>query len=120
MARLLEKIARGQMVSAAASAEMLELMKKQQDRDMIPRRLPEGADVVFAGKSGTDSRTGADGKEAAIRNDVAIVSTPRGRYVIAILTQGVTDVRWGVDNEALVTGADVSRLVFDHFDKATH
>ena len=118
MARLLERIARGQMVGAEASQEMLELLKKQQDRDMIPRRLPETDEVVIASKSGTDSRAGADGREGAIRNDVAVVSTPGARYVIAIFTQGVTDLRWGVDNEALVTGAEISRLVFDHFTKA--
>jgi beta-lactamase class A len=120
MARLLEKIARGTMVSPAASQEMIALLGKQQDRDMIPRRLPETGDVVVASKSGTDSRTGSDGKEGAIRNDVAIVSTPKGRYVIAIFTQRVTDLRWGVDNEALVAGADVSRLVFDHFTDPPH
>jgi beta-lactamase class A len=118
MARLLEKIARGQMVSPSASAEMVALLEKQQDRDMIPRRLPEVDGVVVASKSGTDSRTGADGKEGAIRNDVAIVSTPQGRYVVAIFTQGVSDLRWGVDNEALVTGAEISRWVFDHFTQA--
>jgi beta-lactamase class A len=117
MARLMEKIARGQLVSPMASGEMLELLRKQQDRDMIPRRLPEDDDVLVASKSGTDSRTGPDGREGAIRNDVAVVSTPRGRYVIAIFTQGVADTRWGVDNAALVTGAEISRLVFDHFTR---
>jgi beta-lactamase class A len=117
MARLLEKIARGTMVGPAASEEMVALLRKQQDRDMIPRRLPETDDVVIASKSGTDSRTRPDGKEGAIRNDVAIVSTPKGRYVVAIFTQGVTDLRWGADNEALVTGAEISRLVFDHFTR---
>ena len=115
MTRLLERIARGQAVSPGASAEMVALLGKQQDRDMIPRRLPEADGVVVASKSGTDSRKGSDGVERAIRNDVAIVSTPRGRYVIAIFTQGVADMRWSVDNDALIMGAEVSRLVFDHF-----
>jgi beta-lactamase class A len=117
MARLLEGIARGTVVGKGASEEMLALLRKQQDRDMIPRRLPEGDDVAIASKSGTDSRKGADGVERAIRNDVGIVTTPRGRYVIAIFTQGVADTRWGVENEALVAGADVSRMVFDHFTR---
>jgi beta-lactamase class A len=117
MGRLLEGIARGSVVGKAASAEMMALLRKQQDRDMIPRRLPEDDDVLVASKSGTDSRTGPDGRDGAIRNDVAVVSTPRGRYAIAIFTQGVADLRWGVDNEALVTGAEVSRLVFDHFTR---
>jgi beta-lactamase class A len=117
MGRLLEGIARGSVVGKAASAEMMALLRKQQDRDMIPRRLPEDDDVLVASKSGTDSRTGPDGRDGAIRNDVAVVSTPRGRYVIAIFTQGVADTRWSVDNAALVTGAEISRLVFDHFTR---
>ncbi len=119
MARLMELIARGKAVSPAASEEMVALLKKQQDREMIPRRLPEGDDVAIASKSGTDSRKRPDGTEGAIRNDAAIVSTPRGRYVIAIFTQGVADTRWSVDNDALVTGAEISRMVFDHFTKAS-
>jgi hypothetical protein len=83
---------------------------------MIPRRLPESVDV--ASKSGTDSRKGSDGVERAIRNDAAIVTTPGGVYVIAILTQGVDDARWTVDNAALLAGADVSRIVYDHFAAA--
>lgn len=112
MARLMELVARGKAVSASASEEMLALLREQQDRDMIPRRLPD--EVTVASKSGTDSRKGKGGVERAIRNDVGIVTVPGGTYVIAILTQGV-DARWTVDNAALLAGADVSRLVYDHF-----
>src|SRR5678815_190082 len=41
MAGLLETIARGTAVSAKASEEMMGLLKRQQDVNMIPRRLPE-------------------------------------------------------------------------------
>jgi len=43
--------------------------------------------------------------------------TPRVRYVVAICARQVRDTRWGVDNDALVTGADVSRMVHDAFDR---
>jgi beta-lactamase class A len=117
MGRLLELIARGRTVSPEASEQMMALLREQQDRDMIPRRLPQGDDVVVASKSGTDSEKvpDAEGVHGAVRNDVGVVSTPAGRYVIAIFTRGVKDTRWTVDNEALLTGAEISRMVYDHF-----
>jgi beta-lactamase class A len=120
MAGLMELIARGKAVSPQASAEMLALLKKQQDDDMIPRRLPPMKGLEVASKSGASSEQVPDaaGKEGAIRNDAAIVATPGGRYVIAIFTRRGADERWTADNDALVTGAEVSRLVFDHFTAA--
>jgi beta-lactamase class A len=117
MGRLLELIARGKAVSPEASEQMMALLREQQDRDMIPRRLPQRDDVVVASKSGTDSEKvpDAEGVQGAVRNDVAVVSTPAGRYVIAIFTRRVKDTRWTVDNEALLTGAEISRMVYDHF-----
>ena len=117
MARLMETIARGKAVSAEASKEMLDLLGKQQDRDMIPRRLP--ADAAWAGKSGTDEEKLADaaGFKGAIRTDAGIVTAPGARYAIAIMARRVKDTRWSVDNDALVTGADVSRIVYDHFTR---
>jgi beta-lactamase class A len=117
MARLMELIARGKAVTAEASKEMQALLEKQQDNDMIARRLPETKGLQVASKSGATSEQQRDaaGKEGAIRNDAAIVVTPRGRYVIAVFTRRGADGRWTADNDALVTGADVSRLVFDHF-----
>jgi beta-lactamase class A len=115
MARLMETIARGKAVSRAASDEMFALLGKQQDRNMIPRRLP--ADAQWAGKSGTDEEKLADaaGFKGAIRTDAGIVTAPSGRYAIAIMARRVKDTRWTADNDALVTGAEVSRLVHDHF-----
>ena len=37
--------------------------------------------------------------------------------MIAIFTRRVKDGRWSVDNDALTTGAEVSRMVFDHFTR---
>ena len=117
MARLMALIAGGKAVSAEASLEMMALLEKQQDRDMIPRRLPPEAS--WAGKSGTDEEKLADaaGFKGAIRTDAGIVTAPFGRYAIAIMTRRVKDARWTVDNDALVTGADVSRIVYDHFGR---
>ena len=118
-ARLLERIARGQAVSPEASAEMLALLGKQQDYRMIPRLLPLDDRTSYAGKSGQDEEKlpDADGVKGAIRVDTGIVTTPSGRYVIAIFARRGKDTRWTVDNDALVTGAEVSKMVFEHFTR---
>ena len=118
MARLMERIARGEAVSREASDEMVAILARQQYRDMVPRLLPDTeAGVVVANKTGQDDEktVSPGGIRGAIRNDAAIVTTPKGRYVLAIFSRRVRDTRYCADNEALVAGADVSRLVFEHF-----
>jgi beta-lactamase class A len=116
-ARLMETIARGKAVSKEASLEMAAILGKQQNDDMIPRLLPLDDSVTYAGKSGQDDEKIADasGLKGTIRVDSGIIATPRGRYVLAIYARRGKDTRWTVDNEALVAGAEVSKMVFDHF-----
>ena len=119
-ARLMELIARGKAVSPEASAEMAALLGKQQNYMMIPRLLPLEEDkVTYAGKSGQDDEKlpDAEGVKGAIRVDSGIVTTPRGRYVIAIFARRGKDTRWTVDNDAFIAGAEVSKMVFDHFTR---
>jgi hypothetical protein len=96
---------------------MVALLGKQQNYTMIPRLLPLDDTTTYAGKSGQDDEKLPDGEgvKGAIRVDTGIVTTPRGRYVIAIFARRGKDTRWTVDNAALVTGAEVSKMVFDHF-----
>ena len=47
----------------------------------------------------------------------AIVTGPDGlRYVIAIYARQVEDTRWTIENDALTTGARISKLVYEYFD----
>jgi len=117
-ARLFELIAEGKIVDRATCDEMLAILALQQDRAMIPRRLPFGRDRIFvASKTGWDEEKLPDwrGFRGDVRADAAYVKGPRGRYVIAILTRRVRDKSPGVDNSALVTGARISRMVYDAF-----
>jgi beta-lactamase class A len=118
MARLMELIATGRAVSAPASDAMLTTLRGQTDRAMIPRRLP--ADVRTGNKTGTDSEKLADdgGHRGAIRADAAIVTSDRSRYVIAIFIRRGRDTRSGVDNDAVLLGARLARIVHDHFHRA--
>jgi beta-lactamase class A len=118
MAHLMELIARGKVVSPEASGEMSALLGRQQMRDMIPRLLPDGDDISVANKPGQDNEKLADanGIVGAVRSDAAIVTTPRGSYVIAIFARRGRDMRFSADNAALVAGAEIARIVHDHFD----
>ncbi|HEX9285750.1 MAG TPA: serine hydrolase [Thermoanaerobaculia bacterium] len=117
-ARLFELIADGKVVDRASSEEMLAILALQQDRAMIPRRLPFERDRLFvANKTGWDEEKLADphGFRGDVRADAAYVKGPRGRYVLAILARRIRDKSPGVDNEALVTGARISRMIYDAF-----
>jgi len=121
MARLMELIAQGKIVSRAACDEMLALMEKQQDRAMIPRSLPFDSDkLVVANKTGWDEEKlpGPSGVKGDVRSDAAYVKSPKARYVIAICARNIRDKSPTVDNQALVTGAKMSRLVYDYFNRA--
>lgn len=80
MGRLLEIVARGEALSAQTSAEMVHLMARQQVRNRIPVLMP--AEATVANKTGN--------WEAAA-HDVAIVYGPRSTFVIALLSDGISD-----------------------------
>ena len=113
MARLMALIAEGRAVSPQASAAMLATLRRQQDRAMIPRLLPPGLQV--GNKTGTDSEKLRDdrGRRGAIRADAAIVTGDNLRYVIAIFVRRGADTTGSVDNDAVLLGAKLSRLVYD-------
>ncbi len=95
MVTLLEKLARGQIVSTAASREMIEIMKRQQDKSGIGRHLP---DEWVASKSGSLD---------ALRSDVGLVFAPKGRVAIAITTDDIPKIDDSPDNPGSIL---ISRL----------
>lgn len=112
-AELMARIADGRIGGNAAAEEMIAILATQQDRAMIPRSLPVGRPgVLVANKTGWDAekRPHARGVRGDVRGDVAFVKGPRDRYVIAILARRVADTSPGPENEALRTGAGLSRI----------
>jgi len=119
-AMLMERIASGKAVSPSASDQMVALLAQQQDRAMIPRTLPFAREEIsVANKTGWDEEKLPDAKgfKGDVRNDAAYVKGPKARYVIAICARRIRDKSPGVDNEALRTGADLSRMVYDAFNR---
>jgi beta-lactamase class A len=76
---LFEAIGKGKAVSAKASAEMLEILKRQKFNDGIPAGLPAG--TIVAHKTGTITR---------VHHDAGLVYGPRP-YVLVIHTRGIPD-----------------------------
>lgn len=90
MVNLLEMIESGKLVSKEASAQMLEILKRQQYKDGIGRGLPDN--VSSASKSGALDK---------LRSDVGIIYTPRGRIAIAITTDDMPNVFYNQENPGL-------------------
>lgn len=76
MALLFRRLLAGEIVSAGASAEMLQLLAGQTINDRLPALLPRGA--VVAHKTGN---------LPGLYHDVGVVYTPAGPAVVAVLTE---------------------------------
>jgi beta-lactamase class A len=105
MVTLLEKLERGEVISSAASKEMLELMKREQGTNGIWR---EQWRVPKATKSGALD---------ALRSNLGIIYHPRGRIALAITCNEIPEVNWTVDNPALLLMSRISEIVVDGLGK---
>ena len=106
MVAIVEKLERGQIISAAASKEMIDLMKREQGTNGIWRqqwRVPK------ATKSGALD---------ALRSNVGIIYHPRGRIALAITCDQMPDVEWTVDNPAMLVMSRLSEILIDGLGKA--
>ena len=95
MLALMDKIYRKEVVDAAACDDMIAILKAQLDRDQIPRFLvgPGWEKVQVANKTGSLDQ---------VRNDVGIVFTPSGDFILSLFAQEAVDRKWTADNEAAV------------------
>ncbi len=98
MAVMFLRLAEGSILDEQHRGEVLDVLKDQHFRDMIPALLPD--DVTVAHKTGWIT---------GVRHDSGIVYLPDGRaYVLVVLSKNVPDRA-----DANRTGAEVSRLVYD-------
>src|SRR5438034_8747987 len=86
MVTILEKLDRGQIVSAEASREILAILKRNQDNSGMRRRF---SGVAIASKSGALD---------ALRSDVGIVYAKGGRIAMAITVDGMPKTDYSPDN----------------------
>jgi beta-lactamase class A len=98
---LMEKLERGEIVNADASKEMIELMKREQNRYAIGRRLWE---LPMASKYGALDH---------LRSAVGIIYAKKGRVAMAISCDDMPEINWSVDNPAYLLMSDLSAILVD-------
>src|SRR5215212_2445217 len=105
MVLVMEKLERGEIISPAASKEMIDLMKREQGRNAIGRSLPN---VPMASKYGALDR---------LRSAVAILYTPRGKIAMAISCDDMPETLWSVDNPAYLLMSRLSEVLAEGLSK---
>lgn len=107
MVTILEKLARGEIVSAEASKEMLAIMRRCQDETGVRRKL-NGYSIA--------NKTGA---LDALRSDVALVTTQSGaRIAMAITVEGIPKIDYTPENEGSILIADIAKLLVERLTVA--
>ncbi len=105
MVMLLEKIERGEIVTPEAAKEMISILKRQQYHDGIARNVKE---METATKPGALD---------ALRSDIGILYTKRGRIAMAITCDDIPAIDWSVDNPAQLLMSRLSLLLIDGLGK---
>lgn len=109
MANLMARIGTHSLLTPAACAEMLAILTRQRYKENTSRYIPATDDesgepaVVIASKSGW---------VRGVRNDVALVRSPRSTYVLSMFSQDCQDRRYYPDNEGSLALARVSEAVY--------
>jgi beta-lactamase class A len=99
MVLLLEKLERGEVISRAASKEMIDLMKREQFHFAIGRSMP---DLSLATKYGALDR---------LRSAVGIIYAKKGKIAMAITCDEMPDLNWSIDNPAYVLMSRLSEIL---------
>jgi len=101
MVSLMDKLERGEIVNASSSREMIALLKRQQSHQGIGRSL-----------NGTEMAT-KPGSLDALRSDVGIIYSKRGRIAMAITCDQMPDIDWTEDNPAYHLLSHLSTILID-------
>ena len=106
MMGLMERLRKGALGDAESTRTMLEILGKQRDLEQIPRNLagPRWVGYKVANKTGALDR---------VRNDVGLVSSPDGDFVLSLFAQDSEDQRWTPDNEAAVALAHLAQALLE-------
>jgi beta-lactamase class A len=108
MVILLEKIYHGELVSNAASSEMLAVLKRQQSHDGAGRDMNN---IIIASKSGALDH---------LRSDVAILYAKQGPIAMAITVNNIPEVNYGADNPGNLLISRLSEILVDELTPKIH
>lgn len=117
MGRFFALLAKGELVSPAASAAMRAILRQQHYNAMLTGNLPPY--YTDAEESGADPdliyTASKSGSMDACRNDGGLVHTPYGDYVVVLMCKDFANKLEVNDHPAFLYGARVSRLLFDQY-----
>ena len=105
MVLVMEKLERGEVISPAASKEMIDLMKSEQGRNAIGRSL---WNVPMASKYGALDR---------LRSAIGILYTKNGKIAMAISCDDMPETMWSVDNPAYLLMSRLSEVLVGSLSK---
>jgi len=115
--KLLLGLARRVLLPPQDCDKILEIMKRQQYVEYIPRHLPYHRFEVEFGQDAGLQVANKVGMISGVINDMAVITHPAFQYAIVIFTKDCHDPRFGPDNEGALLVAEASRLVFEHFNQ---
>ena len=105
---LLKAVLEEEVARSESCKAMIEHLMCCEDDTMLARKLPPG--FKFAHKSGAISHS---------RCDAGIMMLKGGPVLICVLTTDNEDKSWTDDNAAQLLCAEIGRLVYDHFQRAS-
>ncbi len=100
------RVAKGELLDSASSKRILAYLDTDPSRLRIARRFPPGD--LWAGKTGSMS---------GVRNDSGILRTKKGRFVLAVFTDGSRAEGWGPDHPSVLAIADLSKAIVDGWSR---
>ena len=106
MVLVMEKLDHGEIISPAASKEMIDLMKREQARYAIGRSL---WDVPMASKYGALDQ---------LRSAIGIIYSKKGKIAMAISCDEMPQVMWSVDNPAYLLMSQLSEVLVNGLGKS--
>ncbi len=113
-ARLYEMIHNGKLINKEISDNCLDILKRQEYREMLEKYLPP-LDVITMGSKSSNlnyiaSKSGGivwlDDKMKNLRNDGGIIS---------IFISNLDDIKYNFDNKGIELGGQISELVYQNF-----
>jgi len=107
VARWMTLVARGELLDPGSSARIFEYLDKDPSRLRAARRF--ASENLWAGKTGSMS---------GVRNDAGILRTKKGRFVLAILTDGSkAEAVSPADHPSVLAIADAARLIVETWSR---
>lgn len=112
---LLLALARQQLINPAVSQQIVNLMRRQQYLEYIPRYLPYHPFAAEYGLSKDITVANKVGMLPGVVNDAALITTPTCTYALVIFSRDCQDYSPDPDNEGALLVARLSRRIYDYF-----